>query len=316
MMYQCRLIRGCTVMMLVVGAAMCALMLAACSGASAPDIQTVAGGQVMMVPEMSAGWAGWCVAIVTRRASECANGPGKSGPILSESWSAGGSVTEGAALTTSEVATVAVNGSRPIATQTASAVAGALGLRSVIVEVRSKKLRTEDNKSFPRFTSLNAKGAAIRRPVGSEMLLGFNVPTRSWQRPQHAPSGVCEIMVEDLPGLSARWGAVVTAVRRSYQGLLGRPFLSCASTEYFRGEEPLEAGVLLDAARPGAEPPPLPAMRAVRDHPGIFQAQGAAGEGQMVGRRIAHAWLVVEEGGSTLQQRIALLERLRATVRL
>lgn len=302
--------------MLVVGVVMCALILSACSGASAPDIQTVAGGQVMMVPEVSAGWAGWCVAIVTRQASECPNDPGKSGPILSESWSAGGSVTEGAALTTSEVATVAVNGSRPIATQTASAVAGALGLRSVIVEIRRKKVRTEDSKSLPHFTPRNAKGAAIRRPVGPGVPLGVTVPIRSWQRPQHAPSGICEIDVEDFPGLSARWGAVVTAVRRSYQGLLGRSFLSCASTEYFRGEEPLEAGVLLDASRPGAEPPPLPAMRAVRDHPGIFQAQGAAGEGQMLGRRIAHAWLVVEEGGSTLRQRIALLERLRATIHL
>jgi hypothetical protein len=55
-------------------------------------------------------------------------------------------------------------------------------------------------------------------------------------------------------------------------------------------------------------------MKAVAGHPGIFQAEGAAGEGQMLARRVAHAWLVVEESGSIIEQRLALLEHLRAVV--
>jgi hypothetical protein len=195
-------------------------------------------------------------------------------------------------------------------------VAGTLGLRYVVVEIRSRKLEIEDNKSYPHFTPLNAKGRAIRRLSKSEVPLGFRVPTREWKQPGHAPSGICELRAEKWPGLSARWGAVVTEVQRSYSGLLGRPFLSCASTEYFHEEQPVEAGILLDASHPGTEPPALPAMKAVPDHPGIFQAQGESGEGQMLGRRVHYAWLVVEEGGSTFEERLALLEHVRVTVRV
>ncbi|HEV7939083.1 MAG TPA: hypothetical protein VGP18_13815 [Solirubrobacteraceae bacterium] len=225
-------------------------------------------------------------------------------------------MTEGAVFTTGEVAAVSVDGGRSVATMRATGVAGALGLRSVIVEIHSKKLRSEDNKSYPHFTPLSAKGVVLRRSAKPDIPLGLNVPTRSWKKPERVPHGICELRVEKFPDISARWGEVLAAVRSSYSGLLGRPFLSCASAEYFREEEPVEAGVLLDASHPGAEPPPLPAVKAVAGHPGIFEAQGTAGEGQMLGRRIPHAWLVVEEGGSTFEQRLALLEHLRATVDL
>jgi hypothetical protein len=276
----------------------------------------VLGGEVMLVPEISAGWAGWCMAVVRKGSSGCGDEPGTSGSIFSESWSAGESVTEGAAFTTGEVTAVSVHGGRPVLTRRASAVAGALGLRYVIVEIHSKKLRAEDNKSFPHFTPLNAKGLAIQRSAKPDIPLGLNVPVRRWKQPEHAPPGICELRVEKWPGVSVRWGEVVTAVRRSYSGLLGRPFLSCASAEYFREEQPVEAGILLDASHPGAEPPPLPAMKAVAGHPGIFEAQGESGEGQMLGRRVRDAWLVVEEGGSTLEERLALLEHLRARVEI
>jgi hypothetical protein len=310
-------------MMSVVAAIICVLVVSSCSASSAPIARMVPGGEVMLVPEISAGWAGWCMAVVTKGSGGCGNEPGTSGSIFSESWSSGkggssgGSttyVTEGAVLTTGEVAAVSVDGGRPIPTRPASAVAGAVGLRYVVVEIRGRKQEIEDNKSYPHFTPLNGKGRAIRQFSKPEVPLGVRVPTRKWQEPEHAPPGVCELGTEKWPGVSARWGAVITEVKRSYSGLLDHPFLSCASTEYFREEQPVEAGVLLDASHPGTEPPLLPAMKAVPGHPGIFQAQGSSGEGQLLGRRLPDAWLVVEEGGSTLKERLALLEHLRAKV--
>lgn len=234
-------------------------------------------------------------------------------PIFSESWSAGGGATRGAALTTSEVVAVSVDGSRPVPTRKTSAAAGVLGLRSVIVEIQSKKIRTDDNSAYPHFTPLNVSGSVIRRSTALGVPLGVSVPVIRWQQPQHAPTGVCELRTS-WPGVSTRWGQVAIEVKRSYPGLIGRPFLSCASNEYFHEGTPLEAGILLDALHPGSEPPALPTMKMVTGHPGIFEAQGAAGEGQLLGRRIARGWLVVEEVGSTLEQRIALLEHLHAKI--
>jgi hypothetical protein len=183
----------------------------------------------------------------------------------------------------------------------------------VIVEIQSKKIRTYGNGAYPHFTPLNASGSVIRRSSMFGAPLGVSVPVLRWQQPQHAPTGVCELGIS-WPGVSARWGQVAIGVKRSYSGLMGRPFLSCASNEYFHKGVPLEAGILLDALHPGLEPSALPAMKTVAGHPGIFEAQGGAGEGQLLGRRVAHGWLVVEEAGSTLDQRIALLEHLRAKV--
>jgi hypothetical protein len=299
----------------VVATVVCVSAASSCAAGSLPPAAVVVlGGQVMLVPQITAGWAGWCMAVASGGSDGCVTYPAMSGPVVSESWSAGGSVTIGAALTTGEVAAVSVDGGRPVRTRLASAVAGALGLRSVIVEIHSKKLEAEDNKSYPHFTPLGAKGVVIQRPAEQGIPLGVELPVHRWRQPEHAPPGICELRVTEWPGVSARWGGVVTAIGRSYSGPLGRPFLSCASTEYFREEQPAEAGVLLDGSRPGAPPPPLPAMRAVAGHPGIFEAGGRTGEGQMLGRRIPHAWLVVEEGGSTRAQRLALLEHLRATV--
>jgi hypothetical protein len=299
-----------------VAVATCVLVVSSCSASPAPVAVAVRDGEVLLVPQVRAGWAGWCMAVVTKQSGGCGENPGASGAILFESWSSGEGVTTGAGLTTGEVAAVSVDGGRPVPTRRASTIAGTFGLRSVIVEIHSKKLEAEDNKSFPHFTPLNANGTVIHRTAGPSIRLGFNVPVREWQQPEHEPFGICELSVEKWSGVSARWGGIVPSVRRSYSGLLGHPFLSCASAEYFREEQPIEAGILLDASHPGVDPAPLPAMKAVAGHPGIFEAQGEAGEGQMLGRRVPGAWLVVEEGGITFGERLTLLEHLHARIHL
>jgi hypothetical protein len=69
----------------------------------------------------------------------------------------------------------------------------------------------------------------------------------------------------------------------------------CLDTVYvYQEEHHLTAAVLLNAADPGATPPPLPGMKPLQGHPGLFEAPGPSGE--MAARRIPGAWLVVGEG--------------------
>lgn len=95
--------------------------------------------------------------------------------------------------------------------------------------------------------------------------------------------------------------------------VIGRPFLSCASTSYSYEGWPLVAAILLDAGHPGSMPASLPAMTALPGHPGVFAAPVA--EGQALARRIKGAWLAVAQGHN-LAQRLMLLDHLSAFVHL
>jgi hypothetical protein len=78
----------------------------------------------------------------------------------------------------------------------------------------------------------------------------------------------------------------------------GRGLLSCADSEYSFAGSALDAAILLDAAEPGVTPVALPNATSVPRHPGLYSAPGW--EGQILGRRIAGAWLVVEGGASAV----------------
>jgi hypothetical protein len=71
--------------------------------------------------------------------------------------------------------------------------------------------------------------------------------------------------------------------------------------------------VLIDAARPKATPAPLPAMKPLVGHPGVFKALGS--HGPILARRIPRAWVVVS-GGQSEQQRLSVLRQLYAVNRL
>ena len=71
------------------------------------------------------------------------------------------------------------------------------------------------------------------------------------------------------------------------------------------------AAVLLDAERPGTDPPRLPAIQALAGHPGLFEAPSS--EGRVVARRIPGAWLVAtEQGPGSLVPALELLKNLQA----
>lgn len=308
----------------VVLIASCVLGISACSSSghsstslAAIRYKSITGGHtpIRLVPDTQAGIAGWCVAELN--GVVCQEGRPHE-PIIAESWSSSSPppVTEGYALTLGQVASVSVNGGPRISTRHEAALPD--GLRVVAVTIHGVKRprlsgATKRRRFALRFTPLNVKGEPIVELTTRHLrLLAAPLPTLSLQDPANPTSGVCRIeTATPLAGLVAEGGSVLTQVRPS-RGLLGEAFLSCASTGYsLDGWSPL-AGVLLSATQPGATPPSLPGMKVLPGHPGIFEAPSS--NGGMVARRIPGAWLVVER--APLQQRLTLLERLRATIHL
>jgi hypothetical protein len=308
----------------------CATAVSGCSHSDAHSAyvsRPAPNGHVLLVPELRGGWAGWCVTTGYRTATEGSSGCGEAtttstGPIFDE---AGCTESETAirvyALTTSEVAAVSVYGGPPIPTTTNSTLPD--GLRAAAVEV----IRHNGHPSIegggalcPRLTPLDARGRPVRRTGRPGRPQAVGLPgTLHWEEPTRPSKGDCMLTVTRLPREAmAVEGNVATRIRqiRPYRGLLGRAFLSCVDTIYtYHKEHHLTAAVLLDAPHPGAAPPPLPAMKPLAGHPGIFDAPGS--EGEIAARRIPGAWLVVEEKDRIgLRVPVELLEDLRATMYL
>jgi hypothetical protein len=289
----------------------CVVGLSSCS--SAGDASSVAKNRgVLLVPQMNAGWAGWCLAELP--AGGCARGKSRP-PVIAETWTSEGppAVTFGYVLTTSQVISVSIDGGSPIPTRTEAALPD--GLRGVVVEIPGLNLETADAR--PRVKPLNQKGETIAQPAGrprqmSPGILGLEVPTRSLTNPARPTSGACRISSTPLTGLKIGGGSVITRVT-SYSGLLGQGFISCASTSYSLDGWPILAGMFLNASHPGMTPASLPAMQPLSGHPGVFQALSS--EGEMLARRIPGAWLAVVKGQG-LTQRLTLLEHLSATVHI
>src|SRR4029077_7608220 len=107
-------------------------------------------------------------------------------------------------------------------------------------------------------------------------------------------------------------GTVASRVR-PFPEIVGRGFISSAETVYtYREAHRLPAALLLDASSPGTEPPPpLPEMKPLTGHPGIFETPP-----DRFARRIHNAWLVIqEEDRIGPRVPVRLLEDLRGTVR-
>jgi hypothetical protein len=291
--------------------------------------------EVRLVPAVKGGWVGWCTAVRGPNSSggSCPVLPTADQPILDEDWSFGypPPVSMGVAVTTSQVAAVSIENGTPIPTVAKATLPH--GFRAVMVEIPGHEEPSarpggkgpsclEENQgrgAFERcfgapldfqFTPLNAEGAPI--PLGRSRE-PRTLPVEYWQRPAYPPRGVCQISTTHLLGLSVQWGHVVSARPPPYTQIIGRAFLSCADTEYYLHNWPLDAGVLLDAGHPGAKPAPLPDMKPVPQHPGVFSAPGE--EGMLVARRAGNSWLVVQ-GGSGQQQRLTVLAHTRARTHL
>jgi hypothetical protein len=297
---------GCILVAVVV-----VLAASSCAG-SADSISE--SHEILLVPSINAGWAGWCAISVDPSFGGCP--PGRSRPpILAESWSSGGPPrnTVGYAVTTAQVAAVSFDGEPAIPTHAEAALPD--GLRGVGIEIHGKSL-LEESETIPRFKPLNEKLEVIPQPTGAHFLperqLGIEVPTRNLGNLVHPTSGACRISADRLGRLTVEGGSVITQVM-SYSGLIGQGFISCASTSYNLEGWPLLAGMLLNASHPGSTPPRLAMMKPLPGHPGIFEAPGSEEE-DMVARRVRGAWLVVAR--AKLKQRLTLLEHLHAEVQL
>lgn len=268
------------------------------------------GYGLTLTAPVQGGLVGWCMAYETphRSGGKCPVIATPDRPIVTEAWGSGSgsSVTEVVVLTTSQVTAVSVAGTASVVPTRAEAGLP-YGLRAAYVEIPGQLPAPERR---PRIIALGANGQALAQTGPAATPSGYTLATKSWQRPAHAPRGVCQISSAPLSGLTAQSGHVVVSLR-SFTGTVGRPFLSCVDTEYQFSGAILDAGVVLDATHPGLAPAALPNMRPVAGHRGVFQAQGW--DGTLVGRRTAGAWLVVE-GGSGLGQRLTVLQHLRATV--
>jgi hypothetical protein len=206
------------------------------------------------------------------------------------------------------VAAVSLYGGRAIATQPEAGLPD--GLRAVVVELTGWKYKagTPRRKIGLRFTPLDATGRRIREFRVSGSPLSVTTPVEPLSDPAHPGAVPCAIEIGlPLAGLAITEGRVATSIT-PHRSRFGRPYLSCASTRVEFENSALLAAILVDAARPGAMPAALPAMRALSGHPGVYQAPGF--ENQMLARRIPGGWLVVQ--GEGVSQRLTVLEHLRA----
>ncbi|HEV3322760.1 MAG TPA: hypothetical protein VG147_11315 [Solirubrobacteraceae bacterium] len=134
------------------------------------------------------------------------------------------------------------------------------------------------------------------------------------------PAGPCAIDSSRLHGAQQQLGNVVLRVRPVPQ-VIGRAYLSCIDTEIADRGWAVDVALLLDAHHPGTLPAPLPGATPVAGHPGVVNEQSGI-FGDITGRRVGDAWLVVESSGrlalrtSALPQRLAVLDALRTCVRL
>jgi hypothetical protein len=279
----------------------------------------VSNAPVLLVPPIEGGSGGWC--LIVAESIGCGGLGIKGGAILAQDWVGFGVAGDrktprwtihGDAITSGEVAVVSVGVGPPIPTRAERALPD--HLRAVAVEWRGTgPLRRAPR--LPHFVALDASGRAIPEPPGqpSEYLFAYPDPVRQWQRPTPEAHGACRLIAAGLKQLSAQWGTVVTKIR-GYADSVGRPFLSCISTEFYFENWPLLAGVLLDGAQPGSTPAPLPGMRALRGDPGVYVAPGSNGD--ILARRIPKAWIVVERTGTDFHRALALLKHLRAVIRI
>jgi len=265
--------------------------------------------EVVLTPPVEGGWVGWCVAYADATGSgggcPVLATPGR--PVLDEDWgtSSPPPVTHGLVLTTGEVAAVSVDGGMPIPTRAEAGLP--YGLRAVLVEISSDGVPLRGH--LLHVVPLDANGQPIPQPEPPPTPIGYELESVFWQRPARPKQGVCQLSTTHLPGLTAQWGHAVPHLR-SFTGILGRAFISCVDTEYYMHNWPLDASIDLDATHPGVAPAPLPDFKPVSGHPGVVQAPGWL---KLVGRRIRGAWLLVE-GGSGPEQRLTVLEHLRATI--
>jgi hypothetical protein len=147
------------------------------------------------------------------------------------------------------------------------------------------------------------------REISIAQSRSYGVSSRWWQRPDHQPTGRCQLTSSGLPGLTAEWGHVIDRIKPA-PSVQGTAFLSCVSTEYYLNNWGLEAAILLNAGHPGQPVGAIPGTEPVTNHPGLVTSTHPGAFGAATARRDGNAWLIVQ-GGRDLAQRLQVLNALR-----
>jgi hypothetical protein len=310
------------------------LVTAACGGSvKHPDntstmrvTQRAGREDVILFPVLGAGEGGWCLSSANDAGVDCPTyvlpsraGP-FAGPIVVESWSGGNSGSTGPVrtalvLTTGEVAAVSFEGGAPIRTRGQASLPD--HMRSALVELRGgsgkRVFGIEEVPPLPRvrFTALNARGEHLPEGHALGPALQFHSTVRRWEGSRGPGGGICELRTKPLARLSSAGGGVMTSAA-PHTDVRGREFVDCTERTYRLDGWTIQADLLIDAAHPGAPPPPLPAMQPLRGSGRDAVLQGPGAAAQTVARRVPGGWLVVTKG-SGLKQRLALLEHLEVS---
>lgn len=297
----------------------CALVLAGCgsgSPRSSGKVRVRVLGTAYLLPLITGGGVGWCVSPNPGVCASAGERPPRA-PVIAGSFdeSAPPPRATGFIVTTAAVSSVSVLGGHRLALRPVAS--NGTPLRGIVLELSGGPLRATGREGLPAlplarlgFTLYGAGGQRLSASGARSAPLLSGVPVVSWHDAARPPAGACELRETDRAALFRGGSVVLHATPHRTQ--LAPGYISCASASYLDGGWSSVASVLLDAARPGARPAPLPGATPVPGHPGYWAA--AAAEGEMVARRIPGAWLVVARG-SGQAQRVEELEGLRASVR-
>jgi hypothetical protein len=230
-----------------------------------------------VMPDLTAGQAGWCAGVTLRSGREVVGGRGcgpaaRPGANLLVGGALAGTNGLGYAVVGPEVARVDFGDGRRIVPRPDAGVP--TGWRAAVA-----------NTGALNITLFDHSGRRVSSETHGDRL---HLRTRKVS-PTRPPDAPCAITVRGLRPVSA---SLLTQFPETSLRLAEPAFLSCATTVVYDGEKRYRAAVLLDANHPGARAPDLPATPRV-----------------MSGRRIGNAWLVVF-GGTSARERAQVLDRL------
>lgn len=282
-------------------------------------------GAARVFPALGAGQAGWKLEVSAPKGAgggECCGTlaheaevrEGSPDPHAKGRWDA-------TVLAAPGVASVSVEGRKPVATHSAGLP---YGLRFATLTVRNLNVKP---------VAYNAQGTPIHQPGQQTRSKSRRserpISPQIWRSPATPPAGApCQITATNASGLTPLEGAVISRVN-SYRSLGSPAFQSCANTVYSLQGHTLDSAILLDAEHPGSRPASLPGMTQ-SSRTGIFQAPDGTGllglgpeataamsnewQLRLSAQRVPGAWLVV--AGGTSPQRRALLADLHARIHL
>ncbi len=263
--------------------------------------------EMQLVPSLHAGTVGWCAVLryAAQPFARCPVSPLEGPEVLYEAWEGTASVTHGYALVAEDAPAVTVNQGSRIAVATAP-VKG-FPLRAAAVTIPAPFPGVWPDQFIGVVRGFVGSGKGWTAPPLTPSL---TLPTAVAPAPQAPPAAPCGLSVRGVKGVRRITSSVVPTLT-ALAHVAGRGYLSCADSEYAYGHARLDVALLLDAAEPGQAPVAIPNAAPVQRHPGLYQAPGLYGE--LLGRRLAGAWLLAE--GGSLAQRLKLLAHVRASVR-